>query len=95
MLLFKMSSSLVSLPSVSPGNYVIGDGGVLVRVKEEDDAERWGCLFLENFMELLLGLRFSQHCGIPDPAVFMWFLPREPTRIRYNFYTLYFIRDGL
>ena len=33
-----MSSYLVSLPpTVSPGNYVIGDGGILVRVKEDDD----------------------------------------------------------
>ena len=33
-----MSSYLVSLPpNVSPGNYVIGDGGILVRVKEDDD----------------------------------------------------------
>ena len=33
-----MSSYVVSLPPVvSPGNYVIGDGGILVRVKEDDD----------------------------------------------------------
>ena len=32
-----MSNYVVSLPSsVSPGNYLIGDGGILVRVKEDD-----------------------------------------------------------
>ena len=35
-----MSSYVVSLPPVvSPGNYVIGDGGILVRVKEDDDGD--------------------------------------------------------
>ena len=33
-----MSNYLVSLPpSVSPGSYIIGDGGFLVRVREEED----------------------------------------------------------